>query len=371
VRLCLKSVITGSLFCAACGPISKLPPLAPAEIEAEQRKQQIDQVRDYFAQRGRLHDVAFRVRAANHRDCENRVQADIGLSAGTVESLPRKFRSFAHEALSVSWTQATVLSVAVNSPAAAAGIRPGDHLLTFNNEAVPRTDTAGWIGDFARNSSERPIQVLVRRNGLDEMHTVTPVMACSIPIRLVTDSTLNAFTTGSEIVIHSSLLRIARSDAQLAMIVGHELAHANLGHLDKQRANQALGWTSGAVIDVGILLGTRITTGLTFAREFARAGQRAYSVTFEREADYVGAYYAARAGYDLAGAEEFWRSYSLESPDSIRLATTHPVTPVRFVQIQKVVAEIADKQRRNEPLIPELRVTAADTDPTAQPETVR
>jgi len=243
--------------------------------------------------------------------------------------------------------------------------------LTFNNEAVPRTDTAGWIGDFVRNNGERPIEILVRRNGLDEMHTLTPVMACSIPIRLVTDSTLNAFTTGSEIVIHSSLLRIARSNAQLAMIVGHELAHANLGHLDKQRASQALGWTSGAVIDIGILLGTRISTGLTFAREFARAGQRAYSVAFEREADYVGAYYAARAGYDLAGAEEFWRSYSLESPDSIRLATTHPVTPVRFVQIQKVVAEIADKQRRNEPLIPELRVTAVETDPTAQPETVR
>jgi membrane-associated protease RseP (regulator of RpoE activity) len=163
VRLRLKSVIAGSLLCAACGPISKLPPLAPAEIEAEQRKQQIDQVRDYFAQRGRLHDVAFRIRAANHRDCENRVQADIGLSAGTVESLPRKFRSFAHEALSVSWTQATVLSVAGNSPAAAAGIRSGDLLLTFNNEAVPRTDPAGWIGDFARNNGERPIQVLVRR----------------------------------------------------------------------------------------------------------------------------------------------------------------------------------------------------------------
>src|SRR5262245_17373921 len=58
-------------------------------------------------------------------------------------------------------------------------------------------------------------------------------------------------------------------------------------------------------------------------------------------------------------------------PTAFRLATTHPVTPVRFVQIQKVVAEIADKQRRSKPLTPELRVTAAETDPTAQPETVR
>jgi Zn-dependent protease with chaperone function len=371
VRQRLKFVIAGSLLCAACGPISKLPPLAPAEIEAERRKQQIDQIRDYFAQRGRLHNVAFRIRAANRDDCKTRAWAQIGLDAGTVESLPRKYRSLSHEALSVSWTQATVLSVAESSPAASAGIRSGDHLLTFNNEAVPRSDTAGWIGDFVRNNGERPIQVLVRREGVDEMHTVTPVMACAIPIRMITDSTLNAFTNGAEVVIHSSLLRIARTDAQLAMIVGHELAHANLGHLDKQRANQLLGWTSGAVIDVGILLGTRITTGLAFAREFARAGQRAFSVAFEREADYVGAYYAARAGYDLAGAEEFWRSYSLENPDSIRLATTHPVTPVRFVQIQKVVAEIADKQRRNAPLIPELKVTETETEPAIPAENMR
>jgi len=221
------------------------------------------------------------------------------------------------------------------------------------------------------DNGERPIEVLVRRDGFDEMHTLTPVMACTIPIRLITDSTLNAFTNGAEIVIHSSLLRIARTDAQLALVVGHELAHANLGHLDKQRANQALGWTGGAMIDVGILVGTRITTGFAFAREFARAGQRAYSVAFEREADYVGAYYAARAGYDLSGAEEFWRSYSLENPDSIRVATTHPVTPVRFVQIQKVVAEIAGKQRRNAPLLPELKVTETEIDSAIQAETIR
>src|SRR5262245_24113228 len=206
VRLRSKFVAAVSLACVACGPISKLPPLTSAEIEAERRRQQIDQIRDYFAQRSRLYNVAFRIRAAGRDDCKNRVQADIGLTAGTVESLPRKFRSFAHEALSISWTQATVFSVAVNSPAAAAGTRSGDHLLTFNNEAVPRTDTAGWIGEFVHDNGERPIEVLVRRDGFDEMHTLTPVMACTIPIRLITDSTLNAFTNGAEI-IHSSLLR--------------------------------------------------------------------------------------------------------------------------------------------------------------------
>ena len=204
----------------------------------------------------------------------------------------------------MSWTRATVLSAAETSPAAAAGIKAGDHLLTFNNEAVPHTETAGWINRFVGNNGERPIRVLVRRDGVDEVRTVTPVMACAIPVELISDSSPNAFTTGDRIVIHTSIMRIARTDAQLALVLGHELAHANLGHLEKQRANQVLGWAGGAAIDAGLILG-RIWTGGIFARQFARTGERAFSVDFEREADYVGAYYAARAGYDLTGAEEF------------------------------------------------------------------
>jgi predicted Zn-dependent protease len=110
-----------------------------------------------------------------------------------------------------------------------------------------------------------------------------------------------------------------------------------------------------------------IPTGGAFIRELGRAGERAFSVGFEREADYVGAYYAARAGYDLAGTEEFWRALSMETPDSIRIAVTHPVTPVRFVQMQQVAAEIADKRRHNLPLMPELKFIQADTESTMIP----
>lgn len=162
---------------------------------------------------------------------------------------------------------------------------------------MPRSETAGWIGRFVRNNGERTIQILARRDGVDELHTVTPIKSCAIPIELRSDSPPNAFATKTGIVIHSSILRMARTDAQLALVVGHELAHANLGHLDKQQANQILGWASGAVIDAGIMLGG-ISTGGAFTRLFTRAGERAFSVSFEREADYVGAYYAARAGYN-------------------------------------------------------------------------
>jgi predicted Zn-dependent protease len=191
---------------------------------------------------------------------------------------------------------------------------------------------------------------------------VVPVKACAIPIELKTDSDVNAFTTDDRIVVHSSILRLARTDAQLALVVGHELAHANLGHLSKQRTNAILGWAGGAAIDAGIVLGG-ISTGGAFNRAFTRAGAQAFNVAFEREADYVGAYYAARAGFELAGAEEFWRALSLENPDTLRIATDHPVTPVRFVQMQKAAAEIADKQRRGLPLNPELNTMETRTEP--------
>ena len=133
MRSAFRFLWVSSLVCAACGPISKLPPLVSEAVEAERRNQHIEQIREYFAKRGRLHNVAFRIRAANRDECKNRALAEIGLEAGTIESLPREHRSFAHEAISVNWTQATVLSVAETSPAAIAGIKPGDHVLTFNN----------------------------------------------------------------------------------------------------------------------------------------------------------------------------------------------------------------------------------------------
>ena len=75
----------------------------------------------------------------------------------------------------------------------------------------------------------------------------------------------------------------------LILVVGHELAHANLDHLNKRRANAVIGWIGGVAADAGIMLGGMSTYG-AFSRVLTQAGARAFSVAFEREADYVGAY---------------------------------------------------------------------------------
>jgi len=346
----------------ACAPVSRLPDLDAKAIATEQRREQIAQMRSYYAAVHRVDNVAFRLRVANRNFCMDRVSPQIGLYAATPRSLPKHFRSFAAEALSLTWARPTVISVSEGSPAAQAGIRDHDEVIALNGELISVTNPANWMGGWLKRNGDKPIRVDLRRDGADQTVTVTPVIACSVPIGYVVSDEANASSGDKGITINSGIVALAKTDAQLATIIGHEMAHANLGHLDKRRINAVIGFAGGLAIDVGIVAGGLPTNGV-FTREFMRGGARAFSVQFEREADYVGAYYAARAGYDLAGTEDLWWTMGQQSdPNSLRFAKTHPLAPVRFLQMRAVAAEIADKQRRHLPLVPELKTAQASGD---------
>ncbi len=312
------AVIASALLCASCAePIAQLPEISAAAVATEHRTEQIAQIRDYYETLARLDRVAFHIRVANRVLCAAQ-SAQIGMHAVTVKSLPRKFQSYSREALNVSSTEATVISVADGSPAAEAGIKTGDQVLTFDNEAVSAKEAPGWIGGILKENGERPVVIVLRRDGVDRTVIVQPVLACAIPINLVIDGSANAFTDYKKIVIKSGILRLTHSDADLAVIIGHELAHVNMGHYGKKLQNALLGAASGAAVDGAFMVGGIYTNG-TFSKHFELAGARAFSVVFEREADYVGAYYAARAGYDISGAENVWRAMALE------IAEQHPL----------------------------------------------
>ncbi|HEY2758830.1 MAG TPA: M48 family metallopeptidase [Pseudolabrys sp.] len=268
-------MVIGSVFvCAACaGPVSRPPQLPEAEVKAEQRTEQIAQIRDYFAQLHLIDTVAFRIRTANKADCKKWVSAQIGLYAVTPQSLPRKYRSFAREALNLTWARPTVISVVDGSPAAQAGIVKGDEIIALNGELIPVTGTAGWMGAWLKHNGVKPVRADLRNDGVDRTVIVTPVMACAIPISYVTADEVNAETDGDKIVISSSILRVAKTEAQLALIVGHELAHVNLGHLQKQQFNRVLSFVGGAMVDTSFLVGG-ISTGGVFTHEFQKAGRK-------------------------------------------------------------------------------------------------
>lgn len=364
-------VVASALLGAQCAiPVSRLPQLPENEIEAERRLQQIGQMREYYGQLHRVDNVAFRIRTANVADCADRVAAQIGLYAVTPQSLPRRYRGYARDALDISWARPTVISVAEGSPAAQAGIVKGDEIVSLNGELIPLTSTVKWMRKWFERNGTKSADAVIRRAGEDQTVTIAPVMGCTIPVVYVSAEESNAYTDGEQIVIQSGMLELAKTDAQLASIIGHELAHANLGHIQKQQINTLIGYAGGLAVDSGFALGG-IWTGGAFRRELTKAGSLAHSVAFEREADYVGAYYTARAGYDLTGVEELWRSLAMKNPDAIRFSRTHPTSPVRFLQMQKVAAEIAEKKARGLPLNPDLRFVQTEQPPSQSGELMR
>lgn len=176
---------------------------------------------------------------------------------------------------------------------------------------------------------------------------------CVYDFALSTDEGLNASADGKKVKVTISMMRFVKSDDELAVVLGHELAHNIMGHVAKEQQNAYTGAFLGMMVDT-LAASQGIKTRSVFAKNGATLATQSYSPAFEKEADYVGLYITAVAGYDSKAAPVFWRKMSIKNPDAIIVSTTHPTNPERTVMLEKVIKEIALKQAHNLPLVPEI-----------------
>ena len=198
------------------------------------------------------------------------------------------------------------------------------------------------------------------RRGRRMTFVVQPVEICAHHVLLLRDDTVNAFADGKNIYITSGMLQFVKSTEELALIVGHEMAHNTRNHMRSRRANQMLGAIIGALAGTAIYgtgpYGTTTPGAQQMTNLGADAGAAMFSQEFESEADYVGVYHAARAGFDIGNAAQMWRRMGAKNPRSISLiGTTHPSTAKRYLAIERAVSELDNKRRRGLPLTPEER----------------
>jgi membrane-associated protease RseP (regulator of RpoE activity) len=250
-----------------------------------------------------------------------------------------------------------LISVFDNSPAAKAGLRHGDVLLSVGGTAVPQGPGALSQFDKIFEKSLRvgtPTPHVVLRGNTEITATVIPEAACNVPVRVVRSDALNAFADGDSIFVTSGMVRFIENDAELAFIVAHELAHNAMGHLEAKRRNSV----AGAFVDLtGDRLGAAggaVTPG-RFSQMGQAAGAHAYSEAFESEADYVALYMLAAAGTEIEQAPDVWRRVAAEHPNAIAITTTHPPTSTRFVAMEQAIREIRIKQAQALPLHPEMK----------------
>jgi metalloendopeptidase OMA1, mitochondrial len=147
----------------------------------------------------------------------------------------------------------------------------------------------------------------------------------------------NAFALpGGKVAVYTGLFPVAESTTGLAVVLGHEIAHALARH-GAERMSQAMAAEAG-----GTLLGAVFGGGPGTSAVLAAYGLGAqvgvllpYGRTQESEADHIGLLLMAQAGYDPHGALAFWqRMERAGGQNPPEFLSTHPSHGTREQQIQ-------------------------------------
>jgi predicted Zn-dependent protease len=146
---------------------------------------------------------------------------------------------------------------------------------------------------------------------------------------LVDDPSLNAFAMpDGTVVVHSGLLAVLENEAQLATVLGHEIAHATHHHSYRGYKDQAKKqmWMGLGSMAAGIALGSKtdspwvgLATGLG-TNLALQAAVNGHGRKLEDEADIIGLHYMTEAGYDYMEAPEVWRVFGKYTKDQSKVA---------------------------------------------------
>jgi predicted Zn-dependent protease len=157
-------------------------------------------------------------------------------------------------------------------------------------------------------------------------------------VTLIRKNEANAYCLpGGKIVVFTGILPLTTTDAGLATVLGHEVAHATAEHVAERLEREHLTKVAVAIIAGGIAV-----SPASYAHVVAllgiggQAAELPFSRKQESEADHIGLIYMARAGYDPHQAVAFWKrmlraSKGKEPPE---FASDHPSTARRVKDVE-------------------------------------
>ena len=205
--------------------------------------------------------------------------------------------------------------------------------------STDRTNTAKVerVGKRISEATER----YLKQNGLEK-----ELANFQWDFKLVQDNQVNAFCMpGGKIVVFEGLLPLTASDDELAVVIGHEIAHAIAKHSNERMSQAVVAQYGAAILDAA--LSTKSTAIQTLGNTVFGLGAQVgvmlpYSRQHEYEADYLGMILMTLAGYNPESTISFWQKMSTGgSGTGSDFLSTHPSDDKRIAELKKRLPEMA------------------------------
>lgn len=303
-----------------------------AGIAADDTAATFDAVRAVDA---RMAGIAYRLTTANAALCRDLAPTPgwaihaLGQYDAPLRDQAR--RSFGFEA------PIAVEAVVPGSPAAAAGVRANDGIVSVDGRTLDAPPPAKGSSSAGRDAAvdtiaalpaDRPLELVLRRDGQTRTLRVAASPGCRSAFEVLLGPGMEASADGRIVQIGVRFFE-RYTDDEVAVVVAHELSHNILHHA---RRLDAAGVKRGLLAEVG------------------RNG-RLFRLT-EDQADLLGMYLLRNAGYDPQIAVRFWRDHGGDVDGGLFRSRTHPSSSARARAIEAEIARIPAGAAR--PFVPPL-----------------
>jgi predicted Zn-dependent protease len=208
-----------------------------------------------------------------------------------------------------------------------------EHTLSTNKE---QTAMVKRVGTRIQNAVERYFAA---------NHLQSRLTDYKWEFNLVEDKQVNAWCMpGGKVVVYTGILPATQSEAGLAVVMGHEIAHAIAEHGNERMSQGLLTQFGGIALGEALSSRPEATKGLWMSVYGAGVQYGAllpYSRLQESEADRLGLIFMAMAGYDPNTAVSFWQRMAAQKggKTSPEFLSTHPSDTTRIENIKQLIPE--------------------------------
>lgn len=156
---------------------------------------------------------------------------------------------------------------------------------------------------------------------------------------LVDDDAVNAWCMpGGKVCVYTGILPITQDENGLAVVLGHEVAHAIARHGNERMSQGLLLQMGGTALNVAIANKSAETQNL-FMQAYGIGAQTGLILPFSRknelESDKLGLVFMQLAGYDATKAADFWKRMAANGSSQPEFLSTHPSDERRVSEISK------------------------------------